>query len=77
MVWPVGVLLLLWLAWGPFVLVVAGALMCVPRVRWWVQDRVQLEARTAGIVTATVAAVLVAVVAVPDGWLPIPPAPGA
>ncbi len=77
MVWLVGALLLLWLAWGPFVLVVAGALLCVPRVRWWVQDRVRFEARSAGIVTATVAGLLLAVVVVPDGWLPIPPAPGA
>ena len=38
MVWLVGALLLLWVAQGPVVLVLAAALLAIPRVRWWVQD---------------------------------------
>jgi hypothetical protein len=76
-VWLVGALLLIWLAWGPAVLVVAAAVLCVPRARWWVQDRARVDRRTAAIVTGAVAAVVAVVLAVPDGWLPIPPAPGA
>lgn len=77
MVWLVGVLLLLWLAWGPVVLVIAAAVLCVPRARWWVQDRTHVDRRAAGILTGAVAALVALVIAVPDGWLPIPPAPGA
>ncbi len=77
MVWLLGVLLLLWVAWGPAVVVVAGAALCVPRVRWWVQDRARISRRAAGWVCAGVAVLIAAVVVVPDGWLPIPPAPGA
>ena len=77
MVWLVGALLLLWLAWGPVVLVVAAGLLWVPRVRWFLQDRVHVERRTAGIVAGASAALVAVVVAIPDGWLPIPPAPGA
>ena len=77
MVWLVGALLLLWLAWGPVVLVVAAAVLCVPRARWWVQDRIHLDRRGAGILTGAMAALVALVLAVPDGWLPIPPAPGA
>ena len=47
MVWLVGVFLLLWLAWGPIVPVAAAGLLCVPRLRWWVQDRLRFEARAA------------------------------
>ena len=57
MVWLVGALLLLWLGWGPVVLVVAAALLCVPRVRWWVQDRAHVSRRVAGISAAAVALV--------------------
>ena len=64
MVWLVGALLLLWLGWGPVVPVVAAALLCVPRVRWWVQDRVRLEPRTAGIAGAAVVGALPQVVGV-------------
>ncbi len=77
MVWLVGALLLLWLAWGPIVLLVVAALLCVPRVRWWVQDRFRFEPRAAGVVGATVAVMIAGALALPDGWLPIPPAPGA
>lgn len=76
MVWLVGALLLLWIAWGPVVLVAAGAALCVPRVRWWVQDRVHVGRRVVGAMTAAVTALAAVVVVVPDGWLPIPPAPG-
>ncbi|PKH37890.1 hypothetical protein SAMN05192575_101962 [Nocardioides alpinus] len=77
MVWLVGVLLLLWLAWGPVVLLLAAAALCVPRVRWWVQDRAHVSRRTAGWITGACVAVVLSILAVPDGWLPIPPAPGA
>lgn len=77
MVWLVGALLVLWAAWGPVVLVVAAAALCVPRARWWVQDRVYVDRRVAGWLTAALAALAAVVVVVPDGWLPIPPAPGA
>ncbi|MBL0746872.1 hypothetical protein [Nocardioides baculatus] len=77
MVWLVGALLLLWLAWGPIVLVVAAALLGIPRVRWWVQDLAQPDRRSVGIVVATVGGLLAAILAIPDGVLPIPPAPGA
>ena len=76
MIWVVGALLLAWIAWGPVVLVLAAAALCVPRLRWWVQDRLYVEPRIA--LRAAGAAVLLAgvVVVVPDGWLPIPQAPG-
>ena len=76
MVWLVGALLLLWIAWGPAVLVVAAAALCVPRIRWWVQDRVHLSRPVAGWVTGAVTALVAVVLVLPDGWLPIPPAPG-
>ncbi|HYJ27112.1 MAG TPA: hypothetical protein VEW73_05320 [Nocardioides sp.] len=76
MVWLVGALLLAWIAWGPVVLVVAAAAWCVPRIRWWVQDRAHLDRRVVGWLTGGVAALVAAVLVVPDGWLPIPPAPG-
>jgi hypothetical protein len=76
-VWLVGALLLSWLAWGPAVLLVAAAMLCVPRIRWWVQDRVHVERRAAGLTGAAVLALVALVLVVPDGWLPVPPAPGA
>ncbi|SEB83625.1 hypothetical protein SAMN04489844_1160 [Nocardioides exalbidus] len=76
MVWLVAALLLAWIAWGPVVLVVAAGLLCIPRLRWWVQDRTDLDRRTAGWVAGFVVALVGAVLVVPDGWLPIPPAPG-
>jgi hypothetical protein len=75
-VWLVGALLLLWIAWGPAVLVVAAAALCVPRIRWWVQDRVHVSRRVAGWMAGAVTALVALVLVVPDGRLPIPPAPG-
>jgi hypothetical protein len=75
--WLVGAFLLLWVAWGPAVVVLVAAALCVPRVRWWVQDRTYVSRRVVGWVSAAVAALVAVVVVVPDGWLPIPPAPGA
>lgn len=76
MVWVVGALLLAWVAWGPVVPVLAAAALCVPRVRWWVQDRLHLSRRVALRIAAGAALLVAVVVVVPDGWLPIPPAPG-
>ncbi|MBS2936169.1 hypothetical protein KDN32_00250 [Nocardioides sp. J2M5] len=77
MVWLAGAIVLLWLARGPVVLLVAALALCVPRVRWWVQDRLHVSRRAtawaAGVAVAACGIVLV----VPDGWLPVPPAPGA
>jgi hypothetical protein len=75
-VWVVGVLLLAWLAWGPAVLLLAAAALGVPRLRWWVQDRLHVSRQVAVRTVGAVAVLAVAVVVVPDGWLPIPPAPG-
>lgn len=77
MVWLVAALVILWVAWGPAVLVLAAAALCVPRIRWWVQDRVHVSRRVVGWAAAAVAALVAVVVVAPDGWLPIPPAPGA
>lgn len=77
MVWLVGALLLLWWAWGPLVLVVAALALGVPRIRWWVQDRAHVSRRVVAWVSGAAVAVVALVVAVPDGWLAVPPAPGA
>jgi hypothetical protein len=74
--WLLAALLLSWMAWGPIVLVVAAALLCVPRVRWWVQDRAHVSRRAGGVAAATVVVLVTTVLVVPDGWLPVPPAPG-
>lgn len=76
MVWLVGALVLGWIAWGPIVPLLAAAALCVPRLRWWVQDRVYVSRRSAAWVAGAVAALAAAVVVVPDGWLPIPQSPG-
>lgn len=76
MVWLVGALLLLWVASGPLVLVAVAAALCVPRIRWWVQDRAHVSRRVAGGVTGSIAVLVAAVLVIPDGWLPVPPAPG-
>jgi hypothetical protein len=65
------VVLALWLALGPWVLLSAAAAFSVPRVRAWLRP-----SRRAAL--ALVAVSLTAlVVLVPDGWLPIPPGGGA
>ena len=76
MVWLVGALLLLWVAWGPVVPLAAALALCVPRLRWWVLDRTHPSRRVVGWVTGASVALVAVVVAVPDGWLPVPPGPG-
>ncbi|WP_210649555.1 hypothetical protein [Nocardioides sp. SYSU D00065] len=77
MVWLVGAVLLLWFGWGPAVLLAAAAALCVPRIRWWVQDRGRPSGRVTGAAAGASVALVAAVLVVPDGWLPVPPAPGA
>ncbi len=77
MVWLVGALLLLWWAWGPLVLVVAALAVCLPRIRWWARDHIHVSRRLVGWVSGASVAAVALVLAVPDGWLPVPPAPGA
>ena len=48
----------------------------MPRIRWWVQDRIWISWQRAGIAVAVLASVVGLVVLVPDGWLPIPQSPG-
>jgi hypothetical protein len=74
--WLLLALLVAWVAVGPWVLVAALVALCVPRVRWWVLDRVWVTWRRAGLAAAAVAALVGLVLVVPDGWLPIPQAPG-
>ena len=76
MVWLVGALLLLWGVWGPVVPLVTVLVLCVPRVRWWVQDRTHVDRRVVGWVSGASVALAAVVLAVPDGWLPVPPGPG-
>ncbi len=64
---------LLWLALGPWVLVLALAALGLPRVRSWLRPGRRTTAYAAGAVVLLAGLVLV----VPDGWLPIPPGPGA
>ena len=68
--------LVAWVAIGPWVIIAVGLAMCVPRLRWWVQDRVSLDRRRGAIAVGVVAALAGLVVVVPDGWLPIPQSPG-
>ena len=76
MTWLLLGLLVAWLALGPWVLVAAAVALCVPRVRWWVLDRIWVTRRGVAIAVAAVAVVAGVVVVVPDGWLPVPPSPG-
>lgn len=76
MVWLIAALVLLWLALGPLVLLAVVVALCVPRIRWWVQDRTHVERRTVARIAAGVAVVCGLVLVIPDGWLPVPPAPG-
>ncbi|QIK75076.1 hypothetical protein [Nocardioides piscis] len=76
MIWIFLGVLLAWVALGPWVLVAVFAALCVPRLRWWVQDRLWITWRRAGVGVAVLAVILGLVVLVPDGWLPIPQSPG-
>lgn len=76
MIWLLAALLLAWVALGPWVLVAAGLALLVPRARWWVQDRVHVTRRGVATTAAATLAVAGLVAVVPDGWLPIPQAPG-
>ena len=66
---------LLWLAIGPWVLVLALGSLAGPRVRAWI--RPERPWRNLGIGAAAVAVLAALVVVIPDGWLPIPQGPGA
>ncbi|HEU4811018.1 MAG TPA: hypothetical protein VFT00_02640 [Nocardioides sp.] len=65
--------LLLCLALGPWVLVAALGSLFAPRVREWLRP----TRRVVGIVTVVLVGIAGLVVVIPDGWLPIPPGPGA
>ena len=66
-------LVVLWLALGPWVFLVALGLLFVARVRDWLRP----TRRVGGILVAVAAAVTGLVLVIPDGWLPLPPGPGA
>lgn len=76
MLWLLLGLLVAWIALGPWVLLAAMLALCVPRIRWWVLDRVHVGWRGAGVGVALVAVLAGLVVLIPDGWLPIPQSPG-
>ena len=76
MIWIVLGLLVAWVTIGPWVLVAVVAALFVPRIRWWVQDRIWIDRRRGGIAVGVLAAVAGLVVVIPDGWLPIPQSPG-
>lgn len=70
-----GLLVLAWLALGPWALAAAALLLAVPRVRDRVLDRVPWPRRpwrTGGIAAGVLVALAGVVVLVPDGWLPVP-----
>lgn len=64
---------LLWLALGPWVLAAALGSLFVRRIRDWIRP----TRRVVGIATGVLTGLAGMVVAVPDGWLPVPPGPGA
>lgn len=76
MIWLALAVLLAWLALGPWVPAALVAALLVPRVRWWVRDRVYVPRRILAYAVGVVALVVGLVLALPDGWLPIPPSPG-
>ena len=76
MIWIVLGLLVAWVAIGPWVLVAAVAALFVPRIRWWVEDRIWISWQRGGIAVAVLATITGLIVLVPDGWLPIPQSPG-
>lgn len=75
-IWILAAVLLLWIAFGPWVLVGAALLLCVPRLRRWVLDRIRITRRGTAIAMGAAALVAGLVVVVPDGWLPVPQVPG-
>lgn len=77
MIWIVLGVLVAWVAIGPWVVVAVVVVLCVPRARWWIQDRVWISRQHAGVAVAALVAITGLVVVVPDGWLPIPQSPGA
>ncbi len=76
MIWLLVALALLWVAWGPWVLVVAATALFVPRARWWVQDRIHVSRRVVAYSAGGALVMTALVVVIPDGWLPVPQAPG-
>lgn len=76
MTWLVLGLLVAWVAIGPWLPVAVVAALLVPRIRWWVQDRIWISRRRGGIAVAVVATLVGLIVLVPDGWLPVPQSPG-
>jgi hypothetical protein len=67
------VLLGCYLALGPLVLLLALGALLVPRVRDWLRP----TRRVVAVGMAAAAALAGLVLVVPDGWLPVPPGPGA
>ncbi|MBB6628260.1 hypothetical protein H5V45_13105 [Nocardioides sp. KIGAM211] len=67
----------LWWALGPWVPLVLLVALVVPYTRRWIWWWLDPTWKVAGIWAATVLALVGLVVLVPDGWLPIPPGPGA
>ncbi|GAB3775779.1 hypothetical protein FB382_004230 [Nocardioides ginsengisegetis] len=67
------VALLLYVALGPWVVLAAAGALAVPRVRDWLRPTWRVVAGWAAGVLVVAGLVLV----IPDGWLPIPPGPGA
>ncbi|GAA2018699.1 hypothetical protein [Nocardioides kribbensis] len=63
----------LWLALGPWVLLLALASLLHPAVRAWLRPTPRVAAAWVGAVAAAVGIAVVA----PAGWLPVPPGPGA
>ena len=74
--WLFAALVAVWIAVGPWVIAAVVAALLVPRIRWWVQDRVWLDWRRLGAGLALLAIAAGVVVLIPDGWLPIPQSPG-
>ena len=76
MTWIVLGLLLAWVAIGPWVPVAVVVALFVPRIRWWLQDRIWISRQHTGIAIGVLAGLVGLIVLVPDGWLPIPQSPG-
>ena len=76
MIWVLTAILAAWLLLGPWVFVVSGLLLLVPRWRWWCLDNWRLTGRQVRIAGATVALSAALITVVPDGWLRIPSGSG-